>query len=207
MVSRSRWISLWILIKGHLRGAGTPDLSSTSRSWFLNKPMTRLLCPVIQPEPVYRRNFFRSNPANYLRHLNSIQHIYICIGLTPTLSLLNPPASHSLLCIISDTMSNNLTRSDSAEYWDTVDGPDLAALADLSQSLLQPIVTRTFLIFCHLSITYVYIYIFMDVLSKRARSCSAQHSAPTKRSPASKRFQVCHLFAFCIICMRSLACD
>ena len=207
MVSRSRWISLWILIKGHLRGAGTPDLSGTSRSWFLNKPMTRLLCPVIQPEPVYRRNFFRSNPANYLRHLNPIQHIYICTGLTPTLSLLNPPASHSLLCIISDTMSNNLTRSDSAEYWDTVDGPDLAALADLSQSLLQPIVTRTFLIFCHLSIPYVYIYIFMDVLSKRARSCSAQHSAPTKRSPASKRFQVCHLFAFCIISMRSLACD
>ena len=77
MVSCSRWISLWILIKGHLRGAGTPDLSGTSRSWFLNKPMTRLLCPVIQPEPVYRRNFFRSNPANYLRHLNPIQHIYM----------------------------------------------------------------------------------------------------------------------------------
>ena len=58
----------------------------------------------------------------------------------------SPPRSHySLPRLPSNssahflsTMAHNLERWDSAELWDAVDGPDLSALAQLSQSILEP---------------------------------------------------------------------
>ena len=123
-----------------------------AQHWFLTS-RTHWLSPLyhFRSFTCYPHGFRNSTPRSFMlvimtRKIPTLPPHPPAHPVFKTPPLPSPPRSHySLPRLPSNssahflsTMAHNLERWDSAELWDAVDGPDLSALAQLSQSILEP---------------------------------------------------------------------